>query len=750
MDDVDYYPPQYLNRLAHEGINGLWLTVTFKDLVKTDLDPESGKTAEKRLAKLRRTVAKCRRYGIRIYVFMIEPVAWHANHPALKKHPEMGSPSSSSRKLFCPWSDASQKYLYEATNSIFSAVPHLGGLINITHGERYTNCQSVVPPYSDAKSKCPVCAKKEPWEILNKTIEPMAKGMKDANPDAEFISWLYMPQPLKSADWVFEIPKHTPDNVILQFNFESGVEKEVFGKKRTGGDYWISTPGPSPRFERVAQVSRDAGGPLSAKIQTGCCHEVATIPFVPVPGLLYQKFRAMHELGVSHVMLCWYFGNYPGVMNKAAGELSFEPFPKSEDEFLRRLAGIQWGKKGDAVAEAWRHFTKGYGHFPLTNYFQYYGPMHDGVVWPLLLRPQDAPLAPTWQIASPWSHKPYAPSGDRVGEALGESHTLAEAVELCRRMSDGWEQGVEILRHLESAPETTARQRLDIGVARALGLQFRSGFNIYHFYQLRERMSQETPKEQLATLKEMRKIVEEELKNGPELIELCRHDSRLGFHSEAEGYKYFPEKIRWRMNQLREVLDKEIPAMKNEIEQGDDVFAEYTGRKPKGPTTKSIYCADIGKRIEGGLQKLPEGLSWQTCSRPDANEKNHPELRWACCHDREAFYLLMDYQCRNDQPAKSPGLVLTVEPRRLWPTLVYRDQVQEKVEGGWRGWTRIPFEELGIDPAHLGALRVNIQPTTQKHGERPWVPVSRWPHRLLLGSYDPADLGWVFFEKSPE
>ena len=34
MDDVNYYPDQYLNRLAHEGVNGLWLTVEFRDLVK--------------------------------------------------------------------------------------------------------------------------------------------------------------------------------------------------------------------------------------------------------------------------------------------------------------------------------------------------------------------------------------------------------------------------------------------------------------------------------------------------------------------------------------------------------------------------------------------------------------------------------------------------------------------------------------------------------------------------------------------
>jgi hypothetical protein len=144
------------------------------------------------------------------------------------------------------------------------------------------------------------------------------------------------------ADWVYEIPAHTPDGVILQFNFESGVHRTEFGKDLVGGDYWISTPGPSPRFERIAQVARENHTPVSAKIQTGTSHEVATVPYVPVPSLLYRKFAGMRRLGVSHTMLCWYFGNYPGLMNKAAGELSFEPFPENEDAFLTRLASIYW------------------------------------------------------------------------------------------------------------------------------------------------------------------------------------------------------------------------------------------------------------------------------------------------------------------------------------------------------------------------------------------------------------------------
>ena len=764
MDDVDYYPEQYLNRLAHEGINGLWLTVTFKDLCHTSVVPEYGHDAERRLAKLRKTVEKCRRYGIRIYLFTIEPAMWNADEPALKKHPELGGAWG---RAFCPWSDTSQQYLYEATKSIFSAVPHLGGMINITHGERYTNCQSTVIATSDARPKCAICAEKEPWEVLHQTLAPMAKGIRDANPNAELIAWLYMPYQAELAEWVYEIPKHMPDNVTLQFNFESGVVKEFLGKLHNGGDYWLSTPGPSRRFERIAHASRQAGGSLSAKIQTGCSHEVATVPYVPVPGLLYRKFRAMHELGVTHVMLCWYFGNYPGVMNKAAGELSFEPFPKTENEFLHQLASLKWGRNADTVVRAWKKFAEGYSNFPLTNYFQYYGPMHDGVVWPLLLQPQDTPLAPTWQIASPYTKEAYAPSGDRIGEALGPSYTLPEAIELCRRMSDQWDQGVDLLRRIEAEPDISLQQHLDIGVARALGIQFRSGLNILRFYDLRERMTQESGEKQLATLQRIRHIIEDELQGGEELIELCRRDSRLGFHSEAEGYKYYPEKIRWRMDQLRGLLDKEIPALESEIERGADVFAEYTGRTPKGPTARSLYCADIAQRLKAISKNLPDALTWQTCSQStSAAESDAWKTRWTCCHDREALYLLFDCDDSQATPSNDSNLVLVVEPRRMWPCLNFNvaspgvgrwgvwphcdyETHTDETENGWRGWMRISFAAMGLNSSSPGPLRINVRRIFAGQKECDWIARHPWPYRLLLSNDNPTDLGWFFFGNNP-
>ena len=764
MDDVDYYPDQYLNRLAHEGVNGLWLTITFKDLCRTRVIPEDGDAIERRLVKLRKTVEQCRRYGIRIYLFAIEPVAWDADAEVLKRHPEMAG-SQGNKRMFCPWAEASQRYLYEATHFIFTQVPHLGGLINISHGERPTTCQSAIRATSNQRSSCPVCSKKEPWEIIYATLMPMAKGICDANPDAELIAWFYMPQNEELGDWVYDIPKHLPENVTFQFNFESGVEKEVLGRVRKGADYWISAPGPSRRFERMALHARQSGTWVSAKIQTGCSHEVATVPFVPVPGLLYRKFRAMRELGVSRVMLCWYFGNYPGIMNKAAGELSFEPFPETEEDFVRQLARIEWGQHAGVVARAWGLLAEGYSHYPLVTEFQYWGPMHDGVVWPLHLRPQDTPLAPTWQIA--WNRGPslgelFAPSGDRIGEALGHEYTLAEAIEECRAMADIWDQGVALLHQVETDSVLPQQRRLDIGVVRALGIQFRSGLNILRFYDLRERMVHETTARQIETLQEMRQIVETELKNDAELIVLCQADSRLGFHSEAEGYKYFPAKIRWRMDYLHGLLDQEFPAFERAITGGTDVFAEYAGRKSGAPCVGSQFCADIARRLAGTRADLPADLDWQGCSQPQAAAQPD-DMHWTFCHDRDAFYLLFKCDERDRQKAAAARVFLTLEPRRLWSCRTYEVSISGKSAAtgweqhdyeaqiqceatGWRGWIRVPFASLFLDQGAIvpTSLRINVR-FAAGAAERSWLLRKPWPDRLRLSNENPANLGWLFF-----
>ena len=386
-------------------------------------------------------------------------------------------------------------------------------MINISLGEHGSSCLDSIGAEADRRPDCPRCALVPNWQTLAAGQGAMARGVKDGDPNAEYICWLYMPAWKPLAPWVYELGAHMPRDVTLQVNFESGAVKYQLDRPRVGGDYWLSYVGPSDRFARIAGQAASHGTPMSAKLQVGCSHEAATIPFMPVPSLLYRKYREMPALNVSTVMQCWYFGNYPGVMNRAAGRLAFEDFSGTEDDFLRALARPEWGGDGDLVVRAWKHFADGFEHFPLSTRFQWWGPMHATPVWPLHLKPALRPLQPTWLVGGP--------CGDAIGEAL-DNHTLAEAVILTRSMSEEWNKGVAILKSLEPRFRGNRERMLDIGLAEAIGIQFGSAHNMLNFYLMRSRLFDLPPSDALRQLAAMEDIVRQEIRNSQRLdVALC-------------------------------------------------------------------------------------------------------------------------------------------------------------------------------------------------------------------------------------
>lgn len=772
MNDIDYYPDEYLNRLAHQGVNGLWLSLSgnnnkgemvgFGDLVSTSVTPDEGVDGEKRLAKLRTVVEKCLRYGIKVYLFTIEPsVRLSKDNPIFKQYKESDVIGDMQLRNLCVSTVPGQQYLYEATNKIFKAIPELGGLINISHGERYTTCLSSLSATGQGHINCPRCSKLPPWKILSNSLSAMEKGIHDASPDAELISWLYMPQPQSQsstsvdtlASWVYDIPAHTPKGVVLQFNFTSGVERTVFGKKLIGGDYWLIPAGPSQRFERIAKEAREHETQTSAKIQTGTSHEITTVPYVPVPSALYKKFAAMRRLGVSHSMLTWYFGNAPGLMIKAVDLLSFDSLT-TEENFLHQLASIYW-KKADVpkIVNAWKYFEDGYENYPLTNRFQYYGPMHDGPVWPLLIKPRDAPLSPTWLLGSTRTFMPWPPSGDRVGDSFTDLLTLEEVVELCRKMSAGWDRGVAIMNQLQPDYSNEPDRLLDIGIAKAIGIQFRSGYNILRFYMLREKMLRMTGMERLDILKELKEIIYQELELDEELLLLCRRDSRLGYHPEAEGYKYYPAKIRWRMEQLRKVLSTDLPDVEQQIRNGKLLFPEYTGVKPTGLVAKSISSKENLSKGRSSRVNLPSNLNWQSFNNGD----NSKLLQWASIHDKNNLYVILKgTEKKENISSLVSNITVRIQPRRLWPgkRFNFNTDVSEanktirmiKSKGGSFAIVKIPWNNMGAD-LDPDRIRIDVRVTAKSGGVAGWCELKPVTSRLEHGTDNPNDLGWLLIEK---
>ena len=553
MDDVEYYPEPYLNRLAKEGINALWLTVCFHEVTFSYIQ-EPDKFMEKRLAKLRRTVEQCARYGIRIFVFCIEPHGFVGRSELAEKHPELAGITNWGYEMvgFCPTSDTAQRHLYEQTRNLFANVPGLGGILDITSGEQISSCFfNPVPGYS-----CPRCEKLAPPQILNNVLRPMVRGMKESAPEAEFISWFYQSSSAwECPEWIYESAASVPEGVINLYNFESGIIRKQQGMTLHGGDYWNSKTGPSHRFSKLAKKLEKKNVRCGAKLQISNGHELATVPVIPVPGLLYQKYKFIVEHHVDTVMYSWYFGSFPGLMNRAAFELGSWDFRCPEKEFLQHLAFQEWGEDASVVAEAWHYFSQGYAHYPLSTEIQYNGPFHHGIVWPLYPEVRFHDLYAAW--------KPLPVSGDSIGKCLGP-FTIEAFEKQSGIMAKSFRKGLKLMLGLKEKYQDNPHLLTEINFAHAVGLLLESGWHIARFYMLRKKLYDGDA----SVLKEMEKILRQEIAATEEMISLCRAEFLIGYHSESEDMKFTPEGLAARIVQLKQALETEIPDLRRRLAAG--------------------------------------------------------------------------------------------------------------------------------------------------------------------------------------
>ena len=577
LDDIDYYPDEYLNRLAHSGTNGLWIYTSFRALVKTKYFNDDVTAIEKRIEKLTRVVDKCKRYGVGVYIFAIEPLGLLDGE--LEGHESfLGARKRFRYHPICLRAEDARDYLVSAVETLFRAVPDLAGYIDITAGERPTNCAS-----GANYRTCPRCRQYSRGENLAYACDVIREGIRRAGTGAKFISWTYGHRYWDYAD-IDEYAEKLPSDVVMMQNFEDRGYNPQLGRDRVAFDYWLSYPGPSELFSETAKMSEKHGKELWAKMQICTSHELATVPYIPAPGLVFDKYLGARELGVTGVMECWYFGNYPSVMSRASGELAFRDDLSDKDGFLLDFAARVYGKSAaSAVAAAWREFEEGYKNYPTNIMFSYYGPMHDGVVWQLSLIPKDNPLSRSWLLID-------APKGDRIGECLFLGHTLDEAITLSETMLSHWRQGETLL------PEGVGECRT---VAEAIGILISSGLNILKFYKLRGDLGRERG-EARDILEEMRKLAVAEISNSKEMILLCESDPRLGYHSEAEGFKFFPEKLVRRVGAIKTMLESEFTEVKKRILDGKHPLGHYfaEGEAPY------VIGSDGFVELEGGARFL--------------------------------------------------------------------------------------------------------------------------------------------------
>ena len=174
LDDVDYYPENYLSRLAHNGTNGLWIYTSFAQLIKSPYLPSKDEHCDRRMEKLRGIVEKCKKYGIKVYLFAIEPLGLLAEDQATYED-MLGAFTKGERRPFCPRIDKVREHVIYCLENIFGAIPDLGGYITIPAGERPTTCASV-----GTYKTCPRCARYTKGENLAYSIDLIKEGLRRA------------------------------------------------------------------------------------------------------------------------------------------------------------------------------------------------------------------------------------------------------------------------------------------------------------------------------------------------------------------------------------------------------------------------------------------------------------------------------------------------------------------------------------------------------------------------------------------
>ena len=347
---------------------------------------------------------------------------------------------------------------------------------------------------------------------------------------------------------------------------ESGIQAKQQGHIHCGGDYWQSMPGCSDRFAALSETALKSGTRMGAKMQISNDHAIATVPVIPVPETLYKKYRILHKYSVDTVMYSWYFGCFPGLMNRAALELSQINIPSTAEEFLQSLALKEFGKAdSERIARSWKYFSRAFACYPLSNIFQYKGPVNAGLSWTLYPEAKVMNLTDAWQG--------YADSGDCIGQCL-RNYTLEDAFAQSSKMSRLWRKGMECIRPLMKKYPEGSEQSIQFLRAEAIDITFRNAVLILRFYLKRRDFYAGNR----SALRVMEKMVADSITLTSEMKALCKKDLFLGYHSEAESHKFSFDQLAKREKDLKKLLKEVFPRMRKK---------SYVPSLPEGCFTRS-------------------------------------------------------------------------------------------------------------------------------------------------------------------
>ena len=534
--EVKSYPEGLLQRLAAVGVNGVWVHTVLRTLAKDPAFPEFGADCEKRIEGLRTLVARGKKYGIDVYLYMNEPRTMHASFfDARPERAAMRGVAAGVNARLCTSNPEVRRWMSDSLASVFTQVPGLGGVFTITASENATSCAS-----HRQQAKCERCKTRSYADIIAEVNATIAQGMARGNPKAKMIVWDWSWDDTHAEEIIAKLPK----NCWIQSVSEKSLPIERGGVKSAVSEYSISAVGPGPRAAKHWALARAAGMKASAKVQVGATWEFSAVPYLPTMDLVAEHARNLMSAGVNGLMLSWSLGCYPSPNLEV-----FQAFTKETADIgtvLDRVAERHYGKAAvPLVRQAWTAYSDGFREYPFHIGTLYNGPQQMGPANPFYLKPTGYRAT---MVGIPYddlkSWRSIYPDGVWIKQM--------------EKVREGFARGNGIWSRLAVQAQDSQRQEVtrELGLSRAMELHFASCVNQARFVAERDKLLAASDAAVRAACRaELRSAVQAELAAAKQLLPLVKADSRIGYES-SNHYFYIPQDLLEKVLCCRAILDK--------------------------------------------------------------------------------------------------------------------------------------------------------------------------------------------------
>ncbi len=540
---IDSYPEGYLEKLAATGVDGVWMQGVLYRLAPYPWQPELSESWEERLESLRELVARAKRHGIGIYLYLNEPrampLAFFEQHPSLKGVTE------GDHATVCTSVEEVRAWIRDSLTTIFRAVPDLAGVFTISGSENLTNCWS---HYQGAG--CPRCAARGPAEVIAEYMTAVAEGVHAASPSARVIAWDWGWQD----DWAPGVIERLPQDVAVMSVSEWSIPFERGGVASEVGEYSISVVGPGPRAKRHWGLAKERGLTTLAKLQLSNTWELSATPYIPAEALVARhlcNLRDPERTGgepVDGLMLGWTLGGYPSPNLELAAVIGALDDPTPE-RAMRIVAERRYGvAHAEAVVAAWERMSAAFAEFPYHPGLLYSAPMQYGPSNLLYGSPTGYPAT---MVGFPYD--------DLNGwRAVYPPEVYIRQFET---MAEGFAEGAERLAAEIEGAEAPYRAALvgETRIARTIALHFRSCADQARFVLARDALAKATTRAEADPLADqIRAVLRREIATAHAMYSLQRHDSRLGYEA-SNHYYYVPLDLAEKVLDCEHLLTEWLP-----------------------------------------------------------------------------------------------------------------------------------------------------------------------------------------------